>query len=988
MNIPTGFFQLRHSLKRGQRKKSTSTIFLALLLAVVFLLAIIPIAKAESVLYSDNFANLSSWTIVDGTWNIMSGGGAQGSSPSGEALMWAGSKSWTNYQITASVTILAGGEGNIVFRFGDPNNFYYAGMGDWQHQYSISKIFNGVPSEIVGSGVEQSNGAGTYTLMVVAQGNTIKLYVNNVQVLTTTDNTFTFGSVGFRTFASIVQVKSINVLSLPSPLTVSISPPGSFSMDVGQTKTFTATASGGTGTIHYQWLLGTTAVGTDSSSYTYTASGTSASITCKITDSASTPVSLTSNTITISVASTPTVSIAPSGSFAMDVAQTKTFTATASGGSGIIHYQWLVGATAVGTDSSSYTYTASGTSASITCKATDSASTPISSTSNTVTISVAQTPTVSIAPSGSFSMDVGQTKTFTATASGGTGTIHYQWYVGTTVTGTDSSSYTYTASGSSASITCKVTDSASTPVTSLASNAVTITGAVQPTYPSVSVTPGSAALNVGQTKTFTTTASGGSGSYTSYHWYVNETAQSGQTASTFSFSATSAGSYSITATVTDSSGATSAQSNVASVTVDVQTLTISVSPTTASITNGQAATYTITLVGSGGFSQVVSLSASGLPTGVSASFSPVTVTPTTSGVTSTLTVQTSASTPAATSTLTIKGTAGTTEKTATVTLTVNPQDSLVLSVSPTSPTLTSGQTASFIASASGGTLPYTYQWYEDTTAMTGQTSSTLTTTKTTPGTYSYSCKVTDSKSATANSNVVTLTVTPITLQLTISISTITPTVLSNQAATFTASASGGTSPYTYQWYEGTTIMTGQTSSTFTTSKSTVGTYSFSCKVTDSKSATANSSPATLTVNPQSMTLDHFEFDSIGSQKINSAFNVRIIAKDQTDAILLSYNNPGVLSDSSGFIANVTFSDGVCVTQVKLDRAYENDKMIIDSGTKSAESKTFNVIENSSSLSIYLIVVGILISVGVVGGAVTFLKKRKQLPPPPSSYCFS
>jgi hypothetical protein len=803
MNIPTGFFQLRDSRKRDQRKKSLSTIFLALLLVVIFLLSAIPITKAETLLFQDNFSSLSSWTIVDGTWNIISGGGAQGASPSGEALMWAGSKSWSNYQVTASVTILAGGEGNIVFRFGDPNNFYYAGMGDWQHQYSISKIFNGVASEIVGSGVEQSNGAGTYTLMVVAQGNTIKLYVNNVQVLTTTDNTFTFGSVGIRTFASLVQVKSINVLSLSSSLSVSISPSGSFLMDVGQTKTFTATASGGSGTIHYQWYVGGGAVGTDSSSYTYTASGSSASITCKVTDSASTPVtSPASNTVTISVSPMPTVTITSS-----DVGQSKVLTAVVSGGSGIIHYQWLVGTTTVGTDSSSYTYTASGTSASITCKVTDSASTPATVTSNSVTIG-------------------------------------------------------------------------SPPLT-------------------VSVSPSLATLNIGQSNTFTATPSGGSGSYTSYHWYVNGVAQSGQTASTFSFSATSAGSYSITATVTDSSGATSAQSSVASVTVDVQTLTISVSPTTASITNGQATTYTITIVGSGGFSQVVSLSASGLPTGVSASFNPVTVTPTTSGATSILTVQTSASTPAATSTLTIKGTAGTTEKTTTVTLTVNPQDSLILSVSPTSTTLTSGQTASFIALASGGT-----------------------------------------------------------------------------------------SPYTYQWYEGTTIMTGQTSSTFTTTKSTVGTYSFSCKVTDSKSATATSSPATLTVNPQSLTLDHFEFDSISSQKINSAFNVRIIAKDQTDAILLGYNNPGVLSDSSGFIANVIFSNGVCVAQVKLDRAYENDKMIIDSGTKSAESKTFNVVENSSNLSIYLIVVGILISVGVVGGAVTFLKKRKQLPPPPSSYCFS
>ncbi len=91
-------------------------------------------------------------------------------------------------------------------------------------------------------------------------------------------------------------------------------------------------------------------------------------------------------------------------------------------------------------------------------------------------VQAAPNPNVTIAPLGPFTMDVGQTKLFTATPSGGEGPpYHYQWYVGAGAVGTDSSTYTYTASGSSASITCKVTDSASTPVTSVASNAVAIT---------------------------------------------------------------------------------------------------------------------------------------------------------------------------------------------------------------------------------------------------------------------------------------------------------------------------------------------------------------------------------------------------------------------------------------------------------------------------------------------------------------------------------
>ena len=104
------------------------------------------------------------------------------------------------------------------------------------------------------------------------------------------------------------------------------------------------------------------------------------------------------------------------------------------------------------------------------------------------------------------------------------------------------------------------------------------TVSIPPVYvaPTVSVSPASWAMDVGQSKLFTATPSGGSGTYTSYQWYVSRVAQGGQTASTFSFSSGSVGSYLITVSVTDSSGTTSAQSSAATVTVNP---TVTVSPT-------------------------------------------------------------------------------------------------------------------------------------------------------------------------------------------------------------------------------------------------------------------------------------------------------------------------------------------------------------------------------------------------------------------------
>ena len=73
-------------------------------------------------------------------------------------------------------------------------------------------------------------------------------------------------------------------------------------------------------------------------------------------------------------------------------------------------------------------------------------------------------------------------------------------------------------------------------------------------------------------------------------------------------------------------------------------------------------------------------------------------------------------------------------------------------------TVMTGWTWWFFAHSTGGIGSHTYQWYEGTTLLQGQTSMVLSVTKNTPGTYTYYCKVTDSEGAATNSNTVTLTV--------------------------------------------------------------------------------------------------------------------------------------------------------------------------------------------------------------------------------------
>lgn len=85
--------------------------------------------------------------------------------------------------------------------------------------------------------------------------------------------------------------------------------------------------------------------------------------------------------------------------------------------------------------------------------------------------------------------------------------------------------------------------------------------------------------------------------------------------------------------------------------------TIASSPSSVSVTQGAFGTSTITTAVSGGFNAAVALTATGLPAGATAAFSPTSISAPGSG-SSTLTLTTSASTPVGTYPITVTGTGG------------------------------------------------------------------------------------------------------------------------------------------------------------------------------------------------------------------------------------------------------------------------------------------------------------------------------------------
>src|SRR5207244_13371576 len=94
---------------------------------------------------------------------------------------------------------------------------------------------------------------------------------------------------------------------------------------------------------------------------------------------------------------------------------------------------------------------------------------------------------------------------------------------------------------------------------------------------------------------------------------------------------------------------------------------LSITPTTQRLFQCGNTTYTVTVAPSATFNGAVQLSASGLPTGAAASFSP---NPATS--TSTMTVTTSPTTPNGSSVITVTGSSGSLSHTATTTFIVAP----------------------------------------------------------------------------------------------------------------------------------------------------------------------------------------------------------------------------------------------------------------------------------------------------------------------------
>jgi uncharacterized repeat protein (TIGR02543 family) len=89
--------------------------------------------------------------------------------------------------------------------------------------------------------------------------------------------------------------------------------------------------------------------------------------------------------------------------------------------------------------------------------------------------------------------------------------------------------------------------------------------------------------------------------------------------------------------------------------------------------------------------------------------------------------------------------------------------------------------------------------------------------------------------------------TPVTPPPSVSISPLSATIYVGQSVSFTSTVTGGTPPYSYQWYVNGTPVSGATSSNWVFTPSTTGVYDVYLKVTDANGVIAQSGTATIVV---------------------------------------------------------------------------------------------------------------------------------------------
>jgi Immunoglobulin I-set domain len=351
--------------------------------------------------------------------------------------------------------------------------------------------------------------------------------------------------------------------------------PVSATVTAGQSAAFSVMATG-TAPLSYQWFLNGTASGTNSNLFSIaqaSAGQTGAQIYVKVSNATG---SVTSATVTLTVtaaATAPTITQQPL-SVSVTAGQSAAFSVMAKG-TAPLTYQWFLNGTAAGTNSSAFSIaqtTTGQTGAQIYVKVSNATGSVTSATVTLTVTAAATAPTITQQPL-SVSVTAGQSAAFSVVATG-TAPLTYQWFLNGTAAGTNSSAFSIaqtTTGQTGAQIQVKVSNATGSAI----SNAVTLTvNPVASTAPAIAQQPTNAIVTVGQSATFTVTATGTAP--LTYQWFMNGGGV-GTNSSTYTISQTTLGQTGAQIYVQVTNAVSTATSQTVTLTVNaVQASTVNV----------------------------------------------------------------------------------------------------------------------------------------------------------------------------------------------------------------------------------------------------------------------------------------------------------------------------------------------------------------------------------------------------------------------------